>query len=222
MGEEKVSDYWTKIQTEEEARHKVIEGAGEDDERLVSDNVVDLSVLRSNLGFEKSDVVLDFGCGVGRLMKELKGEVKEIWGYDISPKNIEVAKKYAGVDSFYLMNDDIMVPVHKKFDKIYSTLCFQHIEKCDGFIILDGLLRVLKKGGVLFVQFSNLCFQRSDSLKAYFYNEGLGDVRRGFRPLMRFFTGEELVCWCKALSVKGEVLCEKERGDRLWLKVVKE
>ena len=45
----------------------------------------------------KSDIVLDFGCGTGLVTNELAANVSMIHGIDISSKMIEIARKKATV-----------------------------------------------------------------------------------------------------------------------------
>ena len=50
-------------------------------------------LLGKVLRLRKSDVVLDYGCGVGRLSLWLAPHVREVVAMDISPKMVEVATK---------------------------------------------------------------------------------------------------------------------------------
>jgi SAM-dependent methyltransferase len=50
-------------------------------------------MTRRALDFSESDILLDIGCGNGRLCFEFFGEVKEYRGVDISPVLIEIARK---------------------------------------------------------------------------------------------------------------------------------
>src|SRR5258708_1636634 len=42
----------------------------------------------------KSQIALDFGCGVGRLTSALSAHFDQCWGLDISPTMIERAKSF--------------------------------------------------------------------------------------------------------------------------------
>jgi len=75
---------------------------------------------------------LDFGCGVGRLTQALAVYFDEVYGVDISPSMIELAKKYNRYPDkcFYLINEDNQLRQFQDntFDFIYTVITFQHIE----------------------------------------------------------------------------------------------
>jgi 2-polyprenyl-6-hydroxyphenyl methylase/3-demethylubiquinone-9 3-methyltransferase len=99
-----------------------------------------------------NDVVLDLGCGYGRVAIELAKKAKKIIGIDISQDNIELAKNlYQEIDNleFYKMN---AVELNFPADMFDVTLCIQNgisAFKEDTYVLLAEALRVTKKGGVL-------------------------------------------------------------------------
>ena len=100
----------------------------------------------------KDDIVLDLGCGYGRVAIELANRAKKIIGIDISQGNIELAKslhQQADNLEFYKMNAvDLNFPA-EIFD---VSICIQNgisAFKEDPYLLLKEALRVTKKGGVL-------------------------------------------------------------------------
>lgn len=99
-----------------------------------------------------SDLVLDLGCGYGRVAVELARKAKKIVGIDISQDNIELAKNlYQQVDilEFYKMN---AVKMNFPADMFDVTICVQNgisSFKEDPYLLLKEALRVTKRGGVL-------------------------------------------------------------------------
>ena len=78
----------------------------------------------------KDKSVLEIGIGTGRLALKISPECKTLVGIDISPKTINRAKdnlKY--FKNVTLICDDFLTyDFNKKFDVIYSSLTFMHIE----------------------------------------------------------------------------------------------
>lgn len=103
------------------------------------------------------DVVLELGCGYGRVSVKLAERAKEVIGIDISPDNIELAKNLYEIDKlqFCVMNAVKLDFPSNMFDK---TICVQNgisSFKEDPFLLLTEALRVTKAGGtVLFSSYS--------------------------------------------------------------------
>jgi 2-polyprenyl-6-hydroxyphenyl methylase/3-demethylubiquinone-9 3-methyltransferase len=99
-----------------------------------------------------NDVVLDLGCGYGRVAIELAKKAKKVIGIDISQDNIELAKSlYQEIAhlEFYEMN---AVELNFPADMFDVTLCIQNgisAFKEDPYVLLTEALRVTKKGGIL-------------------------------------------------------------------------
>jgi SAM-dependent methyltransferase len=101
--------------------------------------------------------ILDFGCGVGRLVIPFaQHSSKNVVGVDVSPDIIEKAKarkSELGIHNLELLAyDGIKLPNLSQFDFINSYIVFQHIETSLGFSLLGQLLERLKPGGILQVQ----------------------------------------------------------------------
>jgi 2-polyprenyl-6-hydroxyphenyl methylase/3-demethylubiquinone-9 3-methyltransferase len=109
------------------------------------------------------DIVLDLGCGYGRVVIELAKKAKKIIGIDISQDNIELAKSlHQQIDNleFYTMN---AVELNFPAEMFDVTICIQNgisAFKEDPHLLLAEALRVTKKGGVLlFSSYSNKIWQ---------------------------------------------------------------
>ena len=109
------------------------------------------------------DIVLDLGCGYGRVAIELAKKAKKVTGIDISQDNIELAKSLHQQNDnleFYTMN---AVELNFPADMFDVTICIQNgisAFKEDPHLLLAEALRVTKKGGVLlFSSYSNKIWQ---------------------------------------------------------------
>jgi ubiquinone/menaquinone biosynthesis C-methylase UbiE len=99
---------------------------------------------------------LDFGCGVGRLTQALANYFDEVYGVDIAPSMIELAKKYNryGDKCKYLLNesDDLKLFSDNFFDFIYTNITLQHMEPGYSKKYIREFVRTLSPGGLLIFQ----------------------------------------------------------------------
>lgn len=100
--------------------------------------------------------ILEFGCGYGRLTREVKKAFPEamVIGVDISPKILAEAEAYSAkskVRPFYYRADNIKNTLAK--DAIYCAQVLQHMpndRKCE---FIQDAADALKPGGVLVFQY---------------------------------------------------------------------
>ena len=101
--------------------------------------------------------ILDFGCGVGRLVIPFaQFSQKQVVGIDVSPDIISKAEEHQKALNLphleLIAFDGVHLPTLPKFDFINSYIVFQHIEPSLGFSLLRQLLELLDEGGVMQVQ----------------------------------------------------------------------
>jgi len=213
-----MSEYWTETTNEDIAKQKIIIGGHLSEVEFTRDNNDDIEILEAYLNFKPSDNVLDFGCGIGRLMKPLFNEYhfNQIWGYDIAPLHLKMGKEYFPEGNFTDKKPTVT------FDRIYSTLVMQHIEKAEAVLALRDMYALLNLGGEMMIQFPNLLEQnKSDILNVFAYEvAGLVNKKNSNAPLMRFYTQSELSYYAQVLGFEYCVVHDK-RKDRIWLYVVK-
>jgi SAM-dependent methyltransferase len=109
----------------------------------------------------KDSVVLNIGCGVGRVEKYLAPLVDEMHAVDVSGEMVALAKKrLAGIANVQLrevgLDEYLSAYPDARFDLVFSLLVLQHMEREHAYMYLQHAHRVLKAGGTLFVQFPNL------------------------------------------------------------------
>lgn len=107
-------------------------------------------------GFEPGEV-LDFGCGVGRLLIPFAMRGAKVHGVDVSESMLREAQENcerAGVQASFSVSDDHLSRVQGKFDLVHSTIVFQHIPCKRGYVILEALLERLRPGGVGVLHFT--------------------------------------------------------------------
>ncbi len=97
---------------------------------------------------DNNKMVLEIGVGTGRLAIKVAPLCKKFYGIDISPKTIEKAKsnlsEFSNVE--LICDDFICYDFLNKFDVVYSSLTFMHIENKQKAI--DKLSDLLNENGI--------------------------------------------------------------------------
>ncbi len=110
--------------------------------------------LKKYLRFNHSDVVLDFGCGVGRLTSYAAPFVKEIVGIDKSTEMIGVANNINHQNKnivYDLLTNYPMQYGNKRFSKIFTYWVLQHTGNDELTIIFKEFNRILEDNGEVFL-----------------------------------------------------------------------
>jgi SAM-dependent methyltransferase len=96
--------------------------------------------------------VLDFGCGVGRMLGAFAKIADDVVGLDVSSSMLQEAQR--NCDEHLLRNvqllvsDDALSALTGAFDLIHSAIVFQHVPVERGRAIFSKLLQHLRPGGV--------------------------------------------------------------------------
>jgi ubiquinone/menaquinone biosynthesis C-methylase UbiE len=118
-----------------------------------------LRALKSIFSPRKTDVFLDYGCGVGRIAQWLAPQVEKVIGVDTSSAMISQAKKrqsQANIIYYHLASPAQALPAHE-VDGILAVWVFQHILDLAGFMAtLQRLARVMRPKGLL-ISIDRLC-----------------------------------------------------------------
>ena len=119
--------------------------------------MMELAVRMKKLGYPlEGDRAMDFGCGVGRVSQALASYYNQVDGVDISSSMIEHANKHNRVSDkcAYHHNTlpDLALFPDNSFDFIYSRIVLQHMPIALAKRYLKEFFRVLKPGGVMYVQ----------------------------------------------------------------------
>jgi SAM-dependent methyltransferase len=98
-----------------------------------------------------TDKVLEIGCGVGRIGRELAPRCGEWHGADISGNMISYARERTeGIPNVFLHelpDSDLSIFNDGYFDCVYSTIVLMHLDKIEMFNYLREAYRVLAPGG---------------------------------------------------------------------------
>jgi len=102
--------------------------------------------------------VLDFGCGVGRVLIPFARKGTVATGVDVSDSFLQECSeniKKSGLNDIQLKKSDDRLSQleHQKFDVIHSCHVFQHIPRKRGLLTYTTLLGMLEAGGVAVLHF---------------------------------------------------------------------
>jgi len=108
--------------------------------------------------YKNSDaVLLDVGCSTGLTLGFIAKEFKNVIGYDIDKKAIEVAKKRferMGVKAKFILGDGEKIPLkNNSVDIVTSIEVFEHMN--EPLKMLAEIHRVLKPDGILHITTAN-------------------------------------------------------------------
>jgi ubiquinone/menaquinone biosynthesis C-methylase UbiE len=97
-------------------------------------------------------VVLEIGCGAGRMSRALASRVKQVFAYDVSEEYVRIAKeKNSHLDNVtFTVNDGVSFPEidNESIDFVFSGWTMQHMPTKDIVIKnISEIARVLRKGG---------------------------------------------------------------------------
>jgi len=116
-----------------------------------SDNKILNFLLEKAIG----KIVLDFGCGTGRFIKNLAPSVKKYIAMDINESQLKIARsKIKDIKNVEIIkNQEDSIPLaDSSVDLIFSTWVIGSIHNLDLRIkILNEFERVLKRGGSIFL-----------------------------------------------------------------------
>lgn len=156
LGEEE--PYWS-VSTNDALKLKLLGTKAIDD--FFASGRATVSHLRNFLARNGLEVAkghcLEFGCGAGRVTKDLATLFELVTGIDISPGNLKLAGEHmhnAGVAnvSFMLLESLEQLDSLPAYDFLFSTIVLQHNPPPLQNFLLDKLLTRLRPGGGAFVQ----------------------------------------------------------------------
>ncbi|MDX2187058.1 MAG: class I SAM-dependent methyltransferase [Opitutaceae bacterium] len=129
--------------------------AGHTDEATFDATAVDtITTLRQTIGLTPFDIILEIGCGVGRVGKLLAPQCIHWIGTDISSGMIGHARKrLEGLDNVTLIELSgvgLREIYSNSLDVVYCTIVFMHLYEWDRYTYVAEAFRTLRPGGRCF------------------------------------------------------------------------
>jgi ubiquinone/menaquinone biosynthesis C-methylase UbiE len=159
---------WWNLLAEKDPLNEILTGISREGD-FDKSGKVEASWLLEVIG--KNKVVLDLGCGIGRIDKFLAEHCQELHAVDVSSVMLNKAFERLPFDNVFLRlgnGRDLNFYDDEKFDALFSLLVLQHLEKEDAFYYLLEFNRVLKDGGKCILQFPD--FRSDEYFKAFLHN----------------------------------------------------
>jgi 2-polyprenyl-3-methyl-5-hydroxy-6-metoxy-1,4-benzoquinol methylase len=148
-------------------------------------HIIDVCRRYFDQGFSPKKI-LDFGCGVGRLVIPFAKIGEHVVGFDVSESMLKEAlkncDKYSVQNVSFFKSDDNLSRLNGYFDLIHSFIVFQHIPVERGKRILSKLLSHLNDRGVCAVQ---ITYAKSNFGKSYGIPQLPNKIEQYFRRLLK-------------------------------------
>jgi SAM-dependent methyltransferase len=195
---------WDAVATSERAAAIGVSGRASEEELRESarEPVRNLTELA---GISAEDRVLEIGCGIGRIGRELAPLCREWTGADMSAKMLGFAEgrlKGLGNVRLVLLNDVSLAPFEgAAFDVVYSTNMFLHIDEMDRWRYVREAMRVLRPGGRMFVETIGVESDAGWSMFAHDEERFRSLERPPYMP--RFSTAAELTGYFSRAGFEG-------------------
>jgi ubiquinone/menaquinone biosynthesis C-methylase UbiE len=182
--------------TRDEAMEEVVGGS------YAEIGAIERAILR-DLGLATGHVVVDVGCGTGRLSSALGAEFGdriEFLGTDVVPEFLDYARTKSPPSYRFELHTDLSVPVPDgSADFISAFSVFTHLFHAESFIYLEGMKRALRPGG-------RIVFSFLECARHWLIFENCLQERRANRQgvLVTFIELPMIEQWAKVLELNIE------------------
>lgn len=211
-------EVWEYIGRDRDVAYLMMNSSRNEEELQNSGQMV-AQALRKGLGIKPNHRVLEVGCGVARIGRELAPYCGEWWGCDISSSIIQIARRrtaHLKNVHFQILSDSSLRDFDDDtFDRVYCHAVFMHLPQIDIFAYVQEMRRITKPGGIVFYDAINLGSEEGWTrfiweMKHY---EGRQD-----RPIhhSRFSTPQELVIYTQRADL-ALLYC---LTPRFWVQIV--
>jgi SAM-dependent methyltransferase len=150
---------WNSVsKSEEEAKFAI---CGSTDEQIFQHSAPGtVAMLKRCVGVNKDDVILEIGCGVGRVGAALAPICREWIGTDVSENMINHLRRrlaaHPNVRGVTTSGFDLEGIDSGSVDVVYCTVVFMHLEEWERYSYIKEGYRILRPGGRMLVDNINL------------------------------------------------------------------
>jgi len=150
-------DFWNRQASSAETAISAVDGS-QSEEVVQHTGRWSAAQVCAALDIGKNDLVLELGCGVGRIGRELAPKCRHWTGVDISENMIEHAQdRLVSCDnvSFHRLDrNNLDMLEDNSTDKAYSIAVFCHMDKEDLYLYMQELNRIVRPGGSLKIEYA--------------------------------------------------------------------
>ncbi len=159
MTQKNYNEFWEQAATTPQSALAAVDGSADESILQATGQWAARQVAQAVL-LQPHDQVLELGCGVGRIGRELAPQCRRWQGVDIADNMLTVAKNrtrhLSNVAFQHLTRTNLSMFASASFDKAYSVAVLIHLDKEDVFLYLQEVARVLRRGGILYFDTWNL------------------------------------------------------------------
>ena len=214
-------DFWEAASATPEAALVAVDGSTDENILQATGRWAARQVAQALL-LQPTDRVLELGCGVGRIGRELAPQCQHWQGVDIAENMLRVAEKRTShlpnVALQKLSKADLSMFAADSFDKAYAVAVLIHLDKEDVFLYLREIARVLRPGGLLYFDAWNLAhevgWQRWLVEVEHWANSDQAQPKNVARN--QFCVPQEIRLYVERAGL-SEVLC---LTDSLWIQMI--
>lgn len=187
-------------------------------------------------GFKPSGrILLEIGCGNGRMTRSLCAAFGHVYAYDISQRMIDQAKQLlsdrANVTFVVGSGTDLRPFRDEMFDYCFSYTVFQHIpERSIVYTYLGEIFRTLKPGGIVRLQYNGYMLSLLERVPKKYIVRLLGalGIKRksySFRGYFDTWVGVYLPKWIMRKKMLGagfvDIRFEDYGGTDVWVDAIR-
>jgi ubiquinone/menaquinone biosynthesis C-methylase UbiE len=159
-GRSEYKKVWSALSTTEEQAKLHVIGVTEE-AALQSTGEETLRFLQDTVGIGKDDVVLEIGCGIGRVGKVVAPLCRKWIGCDVASNMLSLAaerlRDLSNVELVEISGYNLSGVPDASVDVVYCTVVFMHLESWDRYNYISEAFRALRPGGRIYVDNINLC-----------------------------------------------------------------
>lgn len=136
----------------------------------------------SQYGFDRNCCV-EIGCGVGRLTGPLTRCFRTVYGIDVSPDVIELARTHAPEATFHVTDGETLPITDGSATAVFSTFVFRHFDRIsDAITYFREMHRVLAPGGCMMLEIPVYIWPTQGAFFEIVYRlqKKIGDIRANF------------------------------------------
>ncbi len=120
-----------------------------------------LGFLQESVGIRKDDVVLEIGCGIGRVGRLVAPLCRKWIGCDVASSMLSLAAErlqdLPNVELKEISGYELTDVADASVDVVYCTVVFMHLESWDRYNYVLEAFRVLRPNGRIYIDNINLC-----------------------------------------------------------------